>query len=46
LENHLEIFDYVKACDKVKTDKLFEILQSEYIPNLLLKIKKVAVEIK
>ena len=40
LENHLKIFDYVKACDKIKTDKLFDTLQSEYIPNLLLKNKE------
>jgi hypothetical protein len=26
LENHLEFFDFVKACDKVKRGKLFEIL--------------------
>ena len=40
LENHLEFFVYVKACDEVKTDKLFEILRSECIPNLLLKTQR------
>jgi len=40
LENYFKIFDYVKACDKFKRDKWFEILQSEYIPNLLLKIQR------
>lgn len=40
LENHLEFFDFVKACDKVKRDKLFEILQSEYIACLLLKTQR------
>ena len=29
--------DCVKAFDRVKRDKLFEILQSKNIPNLLLK---------
>jgi hypothetical protein len=37
LETNLAFLDYVKASDKVKMDKLFEILQSKNIPNLLLK---------
>jgi hypothetical protein len=35
--NHLAFLDSVKASDKVRRDKLFEILQSKNIPNLLLK---------
>lgn len=31
----------MKACDRYKRDKLFEILQSEYSPNLLLKTKEI-----
>jgi hypothetical protein len=27
LETHLDFFCYVKSCEKVKRDKLFEILQ-------------------
>jgi len=37
LENYFAFLDYVKASDRVKRDKLFEILQSKSIPNLLLK---------
>jgi hypothetical protein len=37
LESHLAFLDKVKAFDKVKSDKSFEILQSKNIPNLLLK---------
>jgi hypothetical protein len=36
-ETCLVCIDYVKAFDRVKRDKLFEILQSKSIPNLLLK---------
>jgi hypothetical protein len=36
-ETSLVCIDYVKAFDRVKRDKLFEILQSKNIPNLLLK---------
>jgi hypothetical protein len=35
LGTHLAFLDYVKAFDKVKKDKLFEIFQSKNIPNLL-----------
>jgi hypothetical protein len=38
LGTHLTFLDYVKAFDKVKRDKLFEILQSKNVPKLLLKI--------
>jgi hypothetical protein len=34
LETHLAFLDYVKVYDKVKRDKLFEILQNKNIPNL------------
>jgi hypothetical protein len=37
LETYLPYIDCVKAFDRVKRDKLFEILQSKIIPNLLLK---------
>jgi hypothetical protein len=37
LQSHLACLDYVRAFDRVKGDKLFEILQSKNIPNLLLK---------
>jgi hypothetical protein len=37
LETHSAFLEYVKAFHKVKRDKLFEILQSRSIPNLLLK---------
>jgi len=37
LENQLEFHNYVKVFDKVKRDKLFEILQNKNIPNILLK---------
>jgi hypothetical protein len=37
LETHLAFHDYVKAFNRVKRDKLLEILQSKNIPNLLLK---------
>jgi len=37
LESHFAFLDYVKAFDRVKRDKLFEILQSKHIPNVLLK---------
>jgi hypothetical protein len=36
LENHFAFLDYVKAFNKVKRDKSFEILQSKNIPDLLL----------
>jgi len=36
LETHLAFLDYAKAFNKVKRDKLFEILQSKNIPDLLL----------
>jgi predicted choloylglycine hydrolase len=39
LETCLTCIDCVKALDRVKRDKLFEILQSKNIPNLLLKQK-------
>ena len=37
LESHLAFLDYVKDFDSVRRDKLFEILQSKNIHNLLLK---------
>jgi predicted RNA binding protein with dsRBD fold (UPF0201 family) len=37
LETHLAFLDNVKASDKMKREKLFEILQSKNIPNSLLK---------
>jgi hypothetical protein len=37
LEAHLAFLDNAKAFDKVKREKLLEILQSKNIPNLLLK---------
>ena len=37
METHLAFHDFVKAFNRVKRDKLFEILQSKNIPNLLLK---------
>jgi hypothetical protein len=37
LETHFAFPDYVKAFDRVKRNKLCEILQSKNIPNLLLK---------
>jgi len=37
LERYFAFLDYVKAFDRVKGDKLFEILQSKHIPNALLK---------
>jgi hypothetical protein len=37
LETHFAFPDYVKAFDRVKRNKLFEILQSKTIPNLLSK---------
>jgi hypothetical protein len=37
LETHLPFLDYMNAFDRVKRDKLFEILQTKNIPNLLLK---------
>ena len=37
METCFAFLDYVKAFDRVKRDKLFEILQSKNIPNLLLK---------
>jgi len=37
LETRFAFPDYVKAFDRVKRNKLFEILQSKNIPNLLLK---------
>jgi hypothetical protein len=36
LETHLTFLDYVRAFDNVKRDKLFEILKSKNISNLLL----------
>ena len=36
LENLLAFHDYVEVFDKVKRDKLFEILQNKNIPKLLL----------
>jgi len=36
-ETHLPFLDCVKSLDKVKRDKLFEILHSNNIPNLLLR---------
>jgi hypothetical protein len=38
LETHLAFLDYVKAFDKVKRDKWFEILRNKNIPRLLLKV--------
>jgi hypothetical protein len=35
LESRLAFLDKVNAFDKVKRDKLFEILKSKSIPNLL-----------
>jgi hypothetical protein len=44
---HLEFFDYVKNCDKLKRDKLCEILQSEYILKFIIEnIKKFTLETK
>jgi hypothetical protein len=37
METCLAKLDYMEAFDKVKGDRLFEILQSKNIPNLLLK---------
>jgi hypothetical protein len=37
LETHLAFLDYVKAFDRFKGHKLFEIWQCTNIPNLLLK---------
>jgi hypothetical protein len=37
LESSLAFPDYVKAFDRVKKDKLFEILQNKNIPILVLK---------
>jgi hypothetical protein len=37
LENQLAFHNYVKVFDKVKRDKLFEILQNKNIPDILLK---------
>jgi hypothetical protein len=38
---HLKFFDCMKNCDKVNRDKLFEILQREYILKLIIEnIKK------
>jgi hypothetical protein len=37
LETHFAFPDYVKDFDRVKRNKLFEILQSKNIPNLLSK---------
>jgi len=37
LETHLAFHDYVKAINRLKRDKLFEILQSKNIPYVLLK---------
>jgi hypothetical protein len=37
LEALLAFLDYVNAFERVKRDKLFEILKSKNIPNLLLK---------
>jgi hypothetical protein len=34
LETHLAFLGYAKVYDKVKRDKLFEILQKKNIPNL------------
>jgi retron-type reverse transcriptase len=36
LETHLAFLDYTNAFDRVKRDRLFEILQSKNSPNLLL----------
>jgi len=36
-ETHLTFLDCVKSLDKVKRDKLFEILHSNDTPNLLLR---------
>ena len=36
LETHSAFLDYVKAFDNVERDKLFEFLQSNSIPNLLM----------
>jgi hypothetical protein len=36
LENNLAFIDYVKAFDRVKRDKLFEISKIKNISNLLL----------
>ena len=38
MESQLAFLDYVKAFDKVKRDKLFEILHCTNIPSLLLNI--------
>jgi hypothetical protein len=38
LETHLAFLDYLKACGEAKREKLFEIQQSKYTPNLLLKM--------
>jgi hypothetical protein len=37
LETHFAFSDYVKDFDRVKRNKLFEILQSKNVSNLLLK---------
>ena len=39
LENHFAFYDYVKDFDKVKREKLFEILKNKSIPNSLLKVQ-------
>ena len=39
METHLTFLDDVKDFDRVKREKLFEILQSKNIPNLSLKCK-------
>jgi hypothetical protein len=38
LETHLAFIYYVKAFDKVKRSKMFEILQGKYISKLLFKV--------
>jgi len=38
LETHVAFLDYVKVFDNVKREKLFEILLSKNVPNLLLKV--------
>jgi len=40
LEPHLPFLDEVKDFDRVKREKLFEILKSQHIPNVLLKSTK------
>jgi hypothetical protein len=39
LETHLTFLDDMKDFDRVKREKLFEMLQSKNIPNLFLKSK-------